>query len=240
METTSQEERDSWSTKLAKKRFIKYLTSLLQIKSSTDKQNAESNATSATSVTLQEVREFPLNNRQTAVDTVVISIEDPACRICQETRNRKGKNRLVAPCGCKGSTKYVHRKCLQKWCATKKTAECEICHHPYNPQFLKAPGLSKSDENSIVSSTMVFCLLLGVFGVSLYLLFAHLSTVESIFKGDSWLLLSLVAGSFCGFCLFLYWFVRNLSRILTRKYYIPEAEIRGSDPVPLSIIATGT
>ncbi|PIK40230.1 putative E3 ubiquitin-protein ligase MARCH8 isoform X3 [Apostichopus japonicus] len=141
------------------------------------------NATSAASVTLQEVREFPLNNRQTAVETVVKSIEDPACRICQETRNRKGKNRLVAPCGCKGSTKYVHRKCLQKWCAMKKTAECEICHHPYHPQFLKAPGLSKSDENSIVSSTMVFCLLLGVFGVSLYLLFAHLSTVESIFKG---------------------------------------------------------
>ncbi|PIK43947.1 putative E3 ubiquitin-protein ligase MARCH11, partial [Apostichopus japonicus] len=142
METTSQEERDFWSTKLAKKRFIKYLTSLLQIKSSTDKQNAESNATSATSVTLQEVREFPLNNRQTAVETVVKSIEDPACRICQETRNRKGKNRLVAPCGCKGSTKYVHRKCLQKWCAMKKTAECEICHHPYHPQFLKSPGLS--------------------------------------------------------------------------------------------------
>ncbi|KAK6931240.1 Zinc finger, RING-CH-type [Dillenia turbinata] len=47
------------------------------------------------------------------------------CRICQEEDRI---NNLEAPCGCSGSLKYAHRKCVQHWCNEKGNITCEICH----------------------------------------------------------------------------------------------------------------
>ncbi|MBA0635312.1 hypothetical protein Godav_026117, partial [Gossypium davidsonii] len=37
------------------------------------------------------------------------------CRICLETDGRD----FIAPCKCKGTSKYVHRECLDHWRAVK-------------------------------------------------------------------------------------------------------------------------
>ncbi|KAG8092164.1 hypothetical protein GUJ93_ZPchr0012g19316 [Zizania palustris] len=37
------------------------------------------------------------------------------CRICLETDGRD----FIAPCRCKGTSKYVHRDCLDHWRAVK-------------------------------------------------------------------------------------------------------------------------
>ena len=37
-----------------------------------------------------------------------------SCRICQNNSNSK-ENPLLSPCICKGSMKYIHRDCLNKW-----------------------------------------------------------------------------------------------------------------------------
>ncbi|XP_071817596.1 uncharacterized protein [Apostichopus japonicus] len=142
-----------------------------------------------------------------------LNSDKPNCRICQGTKNGKGKLKLVAPCACKGSSEYVHKKCLRKWCATKRSTECEICNRPYHPRYLKAPRMPKSDEDSLVSSTMLLFLLIGVFAVSVYLLIAHLYAVQFAFTGDCWLLLFLVVASLCGLLTFLGWFARNFQRI---------------------------
>ncbi|XP_047312110.1 E3 ubiquitin-protein ligase MARCHF3-like isoform X2 [Impatiens glandulifera] len=58
------------------------------------------------------------------------------CRICQE---EDSIDTLEAPCGCIGSLKFAHRKCVQQWCNEKGGTTCEICHKPYEPDYT-APG----------------------------------------------------------------------------------------------------
>ncbi|KAH6822417.1 RING/FYVE/PHD zinc finger superfamily protein [Perilla frutescens var. hirtella] len=67
------------------------------------------------------------------------------CRICQE---EDSINNLESPCGCSGSLKYAHRKCVQYWCNEKGDITCEICHQPYQPGYT-APARPPSDETSI-------------------------------------------------------------------------------------------
>lgn len=56
------------------------------------------------------------------------------CRICYGDYGEIS-NELISPCKCKGSTKWVHRECLNTW-VTKKNRyirmQCEICMHPYD------------------------------------------------------------------------------------------------------------
>ncbi|KAM7277398.1 hypothetical protein ACFE04_019264 [Oxalis oulophora] len=53
------------------------------------------------------------------------------CRICLETDGRD----FIAPCHCKGTSKYVHRQCLDHWRAVKEGfafAHCTTCKAPYH------------------------------------------------------------------------------------------------------------
>ncbi|CAA3024997.1 zinc finger [Olea europaea subsp. europaea] len=56
--------------------------------------------------------------------------EQIQCRICFETKGRD----FIAPCKCKGTSKYVHRKCLDHWRAVKEGfafGHCTTCMAPY-------------------------------------------------------------------------------------------------------------
>lgn len=58
------------------------------------------------------------------------------CRICFTGSTDEGTEfEMLAPCLCKGSTKWIHRSCLDKWRKTNLNHTnghmCEICHHPY-------------------------------------------------------------------------------------------------------------
>ncbi|GKV00674.1 hypothetical protein SLEP1_g13331 [Rubroshorea leprosula] len=67
------------------------------------------------------------------------------CRICQE---EDSINNLETPCGCSGSLKYAHRKCVQHWCNEKGDTICEICHQPYQ-QGYTAPPRPQIEETAI-------------------------------------------------------------------------------------------
>ncbi|XP_031473579.1 uncharacterized protein LOC116246036 [Nymphaea colorata] len=54
------------------------------------------------------------------------------CRICQEEEDRLN---LEVPCGCSGSVKYAHRKCVQTWCNAKGNTVCEVCCQPYRSGY---------------------------------------------------------------------------------------------------------
>ncbi|PIA47988.1 hypothetical protein AQUCO_01400524v1 [Aquilegia coerulea] len=57
--------------------------------------------------------------------------EQIQCRICLETDGRD----FIAPCKCKGSSKYVHRECLDHWRAIREGfafAHCTTCKAPYH------------------------------------------------------------------------------------------------------------
>jgi len=56
--------------------------------------------------------------------------EEKMCRICYE--NDEDMSKLLSPCACSGSIKYIHDHCLREWIKTKnirmKNYECELCH----------------------------------------------------------------------------------------------------------------
>lgn len=58
------------------------------------------------------------------------------CRICFETDTSPSQdpaNPLICPCMCSGSSKYVHRQCLEQWRNTNHRADaywqCEVCKY---------------------------------------------------------------------------------------------------------------
>ena len=56
------------------------------------------------------------------------------CKICLEEDTRSEK--IISPCKCKGSSKYIHEKCLRLWILSHNpqiaSPACEICKHPYD------------------------------------------------------------------------------------------------------------
>ena len=58
------------------------------------------------------------------------------CRICFDADNNSSK--LISPCGCRGSSKYVHEHCLERWQSISfennqivKAEVCSTCNHRY-------------------------------------------------------------------------------------------------------------
>ena len=67
----------------------------------------------------------------------------PACRICL---GDAADGTLFSPCKCKGSMKYVHVHCLQRWRAEGAHAraffECGQCKYRYNLRRVEVASLS--------------------------------------------------------------------------------------------------
>ncbi|KAG6474088.1 hypothetical protein ZIOFF_068012 [Zingiber officinale] len=60
------------------------------------------------------------------------------CRICQDEDEDAN---MEIPCSCRGSLKYAHRKCVQKWCNEKGDTTCEICLQQFKPGYTAPPKL---------------------------------------------------------------------------------------------------
>ncbi|CAL5338634.1 unnamed protein product [Camellia sinensis] len=60
------------------------------------------------------------------------------CRICQDEDE---DSNMETPCSCCGSLKYVHRRCIQRWCNKKGDSVCEICHQPFKPGYTAPPPM---------------------------------------------------------------------------------------------------
>lgn len=57
----------------------------------------------------------------------------PNCRICHCTESpSSGLVKLISPCQCSGSLKYVHHGCLQQWLDATNSQTCELCKHPFS------------------------------------------------------------------------------------------------------------
>ncbi|XP_011022996.1 PREDICTED: uncharacterized protein LOC105124605 [Populus euphratica] len=60
------------------------------------------------------------------------------CRICQDEDD---DSNMETPCSCCGSLKYVHRRCVQRWCNEKGNTTCEICLQEFKPGYTAPPPL---------------------------------------------------------------------------------------------------
>ncbi|KZV42247.1 RING/FYVE/PHD zinc finger superfamily protein [Dorcoceras hygrometricum] len=63
------------------------------------------------------------------------------CRICHDEDD---DSNMDTPCSCRGSLKYAHRKCVQRWCHEKGDTICEICHQQFRPDYTPPPPLFNS------------------------------------------------------------------------------------------------
>ncbi|CAK7322508.1 unnamed protein product [Dovyalis caffra] len=73
-------------------------------------------------------------------------VEMVECRICQEEDEILD---MEAPCGCNGTLKFAHRKCIQKWCNKKGDITCEICNQVFSPNYSLPPARSNADVMTI-------------------------------------------------------------------------------------------
>ena len=57
----------------------------------------------------------------------------PTCRIClQPEEPGSYPYRLVSPCLCEGSIKYMHQFCVNRWIAESGTPKCELCGYQFH------------------------------------------------------------------------------------------------------------
>ncbi|MCD7456401.1 hypothetical protein HAX54_031633 [Datura stramonium] len=54
------------------------------------------------------------------------------CRICHDGDE---DSNMEMPCSCRGTLKYAHRKCIQRWCNEKGDTICEICCQNFKPDY---------------------------------------------------------------------------------------------------------
>jgi hypothetical protein len=116
----------------------------------------------------------PLANASADISLLSQNQEDNICKICFEQGSRS--NKLITPCRCDGSVRYVHEECLKLWLLASKDQEisqasCELCTTPYLME-LKVTWKCSS-ENILADRLMQLCflpLLLMVFSVLILIL----------------------------------------------------------------------
>lgn len=92
------------------------------------------------------------------------------CRICLESSSSdESLGRLLSPCRCKGTMKYVHATCLDQWRAasarSSSSVACDQCGAPYRFRKSRFVGLATSPTLLFVVSLGLFLLLIWSVGV---------------------------------------------------------------------------
>lgn len=94
--------------------------------------------------------------------------EPGVCRICFDAESEEDANeRLISPCACRGTMKYVHKSCLNAWRRHRKsgsTACCEYCLQPYQVKKNRWLGLLRHENLRRCLGIWVFLVLLQLLG----------------------------------------------------------------------------
>lgn len=107
----------------------------------------------------------------------------PQCRFCFESDGE-----LISPCNCRGTLKYIHIECLQKWRKTlpfnvfnKRDIKCEICHKYYEfEDSYKEKSYNLSEYSIICLEILLYIILLHTFGFLLGMLITWFGTLPSM------------------------------------------------------------
>ncbi|KAG0055874.1 hypothetical protein BGZ83_007163 [Gryganskiella cystojenkinii] len=89
--------------------------------------------------------------------------DERRCRICLEGDNEPTLGHLISPCHCKGSSRYIHLKCLERWRELSPRKEsfyrCDTCHYHYS---FSRPWIAKILEHGWFVHTMSVLMLIGL------------------------------------------------------------------------------
>ena len=103
--------------------------------------------------------------------------EDAVCRICFGSAYENGLGRLISPCMCSGSMRYVHVQCLNDWRSEsanpRSFTHCDQCGYAYNVQrtewaaILENPKVIKGVTGLLLLAAVIACaLVLGPLGAA--------------------------------------------------------------------------
>ncbi|ORX82847.1 hypothetical protein K493DRAFT_320371, partial [Basidiobolus meristosporus CBS 931.73] len=104
--------------------------------------------------------------------------EEKQCRICYgglEEEPSFGK--LISPCKCKGTMKYVHLECLNSWRLAsgggKSFFECDSCHYKYNFQRTAMAKVATNPFVLTLFSLLVFVFIIFLAGFPVKIALQH-------------------------------------------------------------------
>ncbi|VDL61261.1 unnamed protein product [Hymenolepis diminuta] len=111
------------------------------------------------------------------------SLGYPFCRICHDSSVDETLGRLIAPCLCDGSLKYVHEKCIQRWIDISNSKRCELCHFEYEMNSYTKPlkewrccPFSLADVRKMFCFTLIYLIIQASVAWALYALITNLAT----------------------------------------------------------------
>lgn len=107
------------------------------------------------------------------------------CRICYGGKEEETDlGRLISPCKCRGTAKYVHIMCLQAWRAqsaqSKAYFECDLCHYKYNLRRAWWASMLMSNVSAMVFTGLTIYLLAFLLGYFSYPILETLLDPEDI------------------------------------------------------------
>jgi len=140
------------------------------------------------------------------------SLQEDFCRICHcEADNEIG--RLISPCRCKGTLKYVHQSCLQQWIKSSDCKHCELCGYHFAMNTKLKPlskweklSMSTSERRKIICSVLFHLVAITCVVWSLYVLIERTASelTQRNLKWPFWTKLVVVAIGFAGGLVFMY------------------------------------
>ena len=92
---------------------------------------------------------------------------DAMCRICFGSAYENGAGRLISPCLCSGSMRYVHVACLNEWRVASANPrsffQCEQCNYQYNVERTRWASILESDRvvRSLAAALLVAAIVLA-------------------------------------------------------------------------------
>ncbi|CAK9782082.1 hypothetical protein CC85DRAFT_314202 [Cutaneotrichosporon oleaginosum] len=106
---------------------------------------------------------------RSASGTTTPAGDEQQCRICFGGREEEMElGRLISPCLCAGSMRYVHVKCINQWRGTGANAktfmECPQCHHQYSIRRTLVSGLATSKPILLLVTTILFLFITFISG----------------------------------------------------------------------------
>ena len=95
------------------------------------------------------------------------------CRVCFE--DEADADKLITPCRCKGSSKFIHRECLKTWLMSQMRerleARCEVCKYLFNVEIKE---IKKCDPRTSIKTNphfiCYFCTLLLIIAILVVIL----------------------------------------------------------------------
>lgn len=116
-----------------------------------------------------------------SADSVITLESEIECRICH---CEAGKEKIISPCYCLGSLKYVHLSCLQAWINTAGRDNrdiCELCNYEFQLQTTTRPLLQwKLPALTLYEQRRVTCLLIMIVLAGLCMIWSIHDIVETI------------------------------------------------------------